>query len=136
MAYHSRVFAASVSSACFVLSFFCGLLHCVSRRGSYAVVGGGSGNKIVDAGEYSVIAGGRRNNVSSTWSTISGGSDNFIGADASVVGGGTSNTCSTEAHYCAVLGGSDNQATQITPLWPVVDLTLCPRIMLPLEVAT
>lgn len=84
-----------------------------SARGPFSFVGGGGGEMEADSnsalGDYSVVAGGQRNNAEDNWSTVSGGAYNDATAFNSTVAGGSSNEASNT--YSTVSGGYGNDAS-------------------------
>jgi hypothetical protein len=75
--------------------------------GSYATIGGGSGNEV--GGEYATICGGSSNTiiVGSSASTIGGGSVNWIYGSDATVAGGTGN--SIDLSSATIGGGTYNR---------------------------
>jgi hypothetical protein len=77
--------------------------------GSYATVGGGSGNvsRVLGA----TIAGGGQNTAGGSWSFVGGGWSNTVTADDATLIGGTHNTVSSS--YATLCGGYNNDAGAI-----------------------
>ena len=77
----------------------------------YTVIGGGKDNNILS--DYGTISGGENNliSTSSHHSTLAGGEDNEISDEHATISGGSSNTASNE--FTVISGGSSNTASGV-----------------------
>jgi len=88
-----------------------GVTNCIFE--SVSVIGGGEQNTIHGASEYSFIGGGYINTIggqerAAPYSVIGGGRNNNIFDDVNVIGGGQENTISAGAQHSFIGGGISN----------------------------
>ena len=97
----------SVSS--YASSIFSGTSNFISTS-SYSIIGGGNGNRVLNATNVSFIGGGESNTINSgSHAVVCGGSSNTTAGQYGFIGGGQSNSASVIA--AVVAGGSANTAS-------------------------
>jgi hypothetical protein len=74
--------------------------------GSFAFIGGGSGNTASSLG--STIAGGTNNTITDSYSSINGGNGNTVNSTYSTIIGGSNNLIASTYNYSSIIGGRDN----------------------------
>lgn len=81
----------------------------ISNNGSsvsWATIGGGSQNMVLNPGDYGTVAGGEQNAVRASRGTIGGGGQNLVTSSYGTIGGGTGNQ--VVGSYGTIGGGQDN----------------------------